>query len=570
LTGNIGRGRADSVAMRGMRRSLITAAGALLAGQALAMLLPGEVFVVGVARETIPFIVPLVAAAAAFVAAAKAATDERPFWLFVAAGSLAWGLGDIGFSIYGMTGYDPAGKLSLADIGYLALIPLWGAALVVHPSRSRRAIDRLGTSVDALVVLSFAATLTTVYVLIPALREATDVSGAIVTTAYPLGDLALIAVLVSILARSAHRMRSGDVLVAVAAAVFAVGDIAFARLSLIGAYEVGNPVDLTWSVAFICVAVGAGKALATGQDDERRSTFPLLAVVGLGATLVLAVLALTTHLRDTALLIGAVITGLLVVLRLGLLLVDRARLIDTLDEKVLELEEAHNARDRFIATVSHDLRSPLTAIDGFAQLLQEPAIAANADQVVQMASTIERNSRHLTNLTEDLLCAGQFATGHPPQLQLVAVNLRRAISDVMSDLRRDNVVVEGNPFVHALADERRLRQVLTNLVDNAFKHSGSQDVRVRVGQSDDGPTIEVSDRGKGMTPERMGRIFEPFANDVSKASSVGLGLYVVANLVSAMRGRLSVTSEIGGGTTFTVTLPGAKASVVRASGAQAS
>lgn len=528
----------------------------LLFAQALSMALSGDVFVVGVARECIPFIVPLVAAAAAFFTAVRNPGDERPFWLFVGAGSLAWAFGDIGFSIYGMLDYDPAGRLSLADAGYLALIPLWGAALVVHPSRSRRVIDRLGTSVDALVVLSFAATLTTVYVLIPALREATDVAGAVVTMAYPLGDLALIAVLVSILTRSAQSMRAGDVLVTIAAAVFAIGDIVFARLSLIGAYAVGNPVDLTWSFAFICVAWGAGKSLASQRDDERRIAFPLLAVVGIGAITCLTILAATTHMRDTALLGGAVVTGLLVVIRLGLLLIDRARLIGTLDVHVLALEEAHAARERFIATVSHDLRSPLTAISGFAELLVEPSVAEDPDQVLAMASTIQRNARHLTHLTEDLLTAGQFATGHPPMLELVSVNLRQTIGDVMHDLgRSDTVVVDGNPFVHALADERRLRQILTNLVDNAFKHSGSTDVSVKVGESTDGPTIEVIDQGVGMSPERLGRLFQPFMNDVTKATSVGLGLYVVGNLVTAMNGRLSVTSELGGGTTFTVTLP---------------
>jgi signal transduction histidine kinase len=556
--------------MRGIRRPLIGTAVALAAGQAVASLVHGGPTAVDIARDVIPFLIPLIAAAVAFLAAVKAPDDERAFWLFVGAGTFAWALGDIGFSVYGLLDFDAAVKLSLADAGYLALIPLWGAALVVHPSRSRRVIDRVGASVDALVVLSFVATLTTVYVLIPALREATDFGGAIVTMAYPLGDLALIAVLVSILSRSAQSMRAGDVLVTIAAAVFAIGDIVFARLSLTGAYDVGNPVDLTWSIAFICVALGAGRTLTSEKDDEQRSTFPILAVVGIGAITCLAVLALSTHMRDTALLVGAVITGLLVVVRLGLLLVDRANLIRTLDEKVLELEEAHSARDRFIATVSHDLRSPLTAIDGFAQLLQEPGISDNPEQVRQMASTIERNSRHLTNLTEDLLCAGQFATGHPPQLELTAVNLRQSIGNVMRDLRRDSVVIEGNPFVHALADERRLRQVLTNLVDNAFKHSGSVDVRVRVGESDDGPTIEVSDRGVGMAPERMGRIFEPFANDVTKASSVGLGLYVVANLVSAMGGRLSVTSEVGGGTTFTVTLPATSSATATDVNAQAS
>jgi signal transduction histidine kinase len=251
-----------------------------------------------------------------------------------------------------------------------------------------------------------------------------------------------------------------------------------------------------------------------------------------------------------------------------MLVTDRARLIGSLDEKVHELEEAHLARERFIATISHDLRSPLTAIEGFASLLQESSVAEDAGQVSDMAATIERNARHLTHLTEDLLCAGQFAAGHPPTLDVGTINLKQLADEVMGDLgRTDRVRIDGNPFVTASADRQRLRQVLTNLVDNAFKHSGSSDVRVHIGATDAGPTIEVTDGGVGISPERMGRIFEPFVRDVTKASSVGLGLYVVGNLVTAMGGRMSVTSEIGVGTTFTVTLPSAS-SVVGATGAE--
>jgi signal transduction histidine kinase len=542
--------------MRGARRALLAAAAVLFVAQFAAMFLPGGVSIVGVMRETIPFLVPLLAAAAAFVAAFKAPGPERPFWFFVAGGSLAWALGDIGFSIYSLVGYDPAGKFSMADVGYLALIPLWGAALIAHPSRSRRGIDRLGTSIDALVVLAFAATLTTTYVLIPALRDAPDLAGAIVLTSYPLGDLALIAVLVSILSRSAQEMRAGDLFVGVAAGVFAIGDILYARLSIVGTYEVGNPVDLTWSIAFLCVAFGAGRGLTNVKDDERRSTFPVLAILGLGGIVCLAGLAVLTRLRDTSLLAGAVITAFLVVARLAILLVDRAHLIHALDKNVAELEEAHAARERFIATVSHDLRSPLASINGFAELLQEPEVASDPSQVGQMAERILRNSRHLARLTEDLLCAGQFASGNPPHLMLEPINMRHTVDEVMTDLgRTDPVVVEGTPWIYATADRQRFQQVLTNLVENAFKHSGSTDVRVRVMLADEGPTLEVSDHGRGIEPERMGRIFDPFVSDFTRASSVGLGLYVVSSLVKAMNGRLSVTSELGKGTTFKVVLP---------------
>jgi signal transduction histidine kinase len=543
--------------MRGTRRVLLVAAAVLVAGQGAAIFLPEHLAPVVVARDVIPFLVPLVAALAAFVAAGSSRIEERSFWTFIGLGALAWALGDIGFSVYDLLDFDPSGRLTLADAGYLLLIPLWGAALIVHPSRSRRGIDRLGTSIDGLVVFSFAATLTTTYVLVPSLRDATDLAGAIVNVVYPIGDLALIAVLVSIMARAAHGLRTGDLAIAAAAAVFALGDILYVRMSLTGSYETGHPVDLTWSLAFLCVAFAAGRTLSVRtRSDEERSPLPLLALAGMVAVLCLAVIVAFTRLNDVALLAGAEITAMLVVSRLFILLLDRATLVRSLDEKVLELEDAHAARERFIATVSHDLRSPLTAIEGFAQLLQNPAFNADPERVVEMASTIERNARHLTNMSEDLLCAGQFATGNPPHLDLRTVNLRDVIVQTMNDLgRSDRVNVGGSPFVHAVADERRLRQIVTNLVDNAFKHSGSADIRVYAGESAEGSTIEVSDAGVGIDPERMTRIFDPFVSDRMNASSVGLGLYVVGNLVSAMGGRLSVTSVVGGGTTFTVVLP---------------
>jgi hypothetical protein len=96
------------------------------------------------------------------------APEARPAWLLLGCGALAWGLGDAGFSILELLGRAPGGTFSFADVGYLLLIPFWGAALVVHPSRSRRRFDRMGTSLDALTVVVAAAAVTAAYVLIPA------------------------------------------------------------------------------------------------------------------------------------------------------------------------------------------------------------------------------------------------------------------------------------------------------------------------------------------------------------------------------------------------------------------
>jgi signal transduction histidine kinase len=239
-----------------------------------------------------------------------------------------------------------------------------------------------------------------------------------------------------------------------------------------------------------------------------------------------------------------------------ILLFDRATLVNSFDNKVRQLEEANAARERFIATVSHDLRSPLASISGFAELLREPEILRQPQQVAEMTLSIERNARRLARLTEDLLCAGQFASGHPPPLRLKAIDLRQTAEEVLNDSgRTDQVKVEGSRWVYAMADRQRVQQILTNLLDNAFKHSGSKDVSIRVRHSDEGAEIDVSDRGVGIPQDRIDQIFDPFISDFSRQSNVGLGLYVVANLVGAMNGRISVASEPDAGTTFKIILP---------------
>jgi signal transduction histidine kinase len=386
------------------------------------------------------------------------------------------------------------------------------------------------------------------------LQQATDFAGAAVSWAYPVGDLALLSVLVSIRARSSEEFRIGDVMVAGAIVVFAVGDIVYARLAVVDAYDVGSPVDITWSIAFLLVALAAGRELSAKRNDDQR-TVPLLAVCGIAGMVLLAGLAIWTRLENTIVLAGAVATALLVVGRLVVLLLDRSRLLRAYDEKVEQLEEANAARERFIATVSHDLRSPLASISGFAELLREPEIMSDPQQVIEMTTSIERNARRLARLTEDLLCAGQLATGHPPPLRLASIDCRQIAEEAIGDMGlSDRVSVKGSRWIYAMADKQRVQQMIVNLVENAFKHSGSKEVQIGVVATDDGPVIEVADHGVGITPERIAQIFDPFVSDYQSPSSVGLGLYVVRNLVTAMGGRISVTSESDVGTTFRIVL----------------
>src|SRR5688572_4090540 len=251
------------------RQTPVLVAGVLAVLHGVALVAPKGHAAVSFANEVLPFLVPMAAAAACFVVAAGGRREERALWTLLGFGAVAWALGDIGFSIYALAGIDPSG-LTAADIGYLALIPLWIVALIVHPTRSRRRIDQLGGIVSALTILTVIATITIAYVLTPALREAENVAGATVNLAYPVGDLALLTVLVGIRARSGGRMRLGDLLLVAAFSVFAVGDIFYDRLALIGLYDVGHPVDLAWTVSFVLLAMAAGKSMSVSSEKDEQ------------------------------------------------------------------------------------------------------------------------------------------------------------------------------------------------------------------------------------------------------------------------------------------------------------
>ncbi|MEX2393473.1 MAG: HAMP domain-containing sensor histidine kinase [Actinomycetota bacterium] len=512
-----------------------------------------------VARDVLPIVVAFAAGVICTVAWRRAPEDSKLTWLLFGAGCYAWAVGDTAYSIYEIFQIDAAFSFTLADLGYLALIPCWVAGLIVHPSRSSRGMDRLGTAVDAGVIMIVAATVTGAYVLGPTFRDADNIGGLVVALAYPIADLALLAIFCTTRARASDRLTAVDLFIAGAIVTFSVGDIGFARLAIMGTYEVGHPVDLTWTLAFVFLMFAAGRVQSVAvSSSERATVVPLLSIIGaiaMGAITMLAVLS--DHLQSM-LLLGAAIAGVMLIVRLVILIADRARIVTELGDKIVQLEESNASRERFIATVSHDLRTPLAAIIGFAELLQDPDMITDPAEVTDMTVSIERNGRRLARLTEDLLCAGQFASGHPPPLKLVGVDLRQAAEEVVGDLGRgDRVKVEGSLWTYAMADEQRVQQVLTNLIDNALKHSGSKEVVVRIRPATVGAILEVADHGCGIAPDRIGAIFDPFVSDFKRSSSAGLGLFVVASLVSAMGARISVTSEVGAGTTFTITFPSA-------------
>ena len=242
---------------------------------------------------------------------------------------------------------------------------------------------------------------------------------------------------------------------------------------------------------------------------------------------------------------------------------------------VRELEEANLAKTLFLATVSHEVRTPLAALIGATDLLMETEMDTDAAHFVSM---VHRSSQRLVHLVDDLL---EFSGLESHQTLLhpepfVVRDLVDGIAQWALPMAQDRELsitfsVEDSVPVRALGDPRRVAQVVTHLVQNAitFTEEGTVDVRVRALPPDPDPgdthvtevwvEFIVADTGAGISPDHADALFEPFVQADRYTAlgqrGVGLGLAICRALVELMQGRVQVCSTLGEGSTFTFGLP---------------
>ncbi|MBB6033017.1 two-component system OmpR family sensor kinase [Phytomonospora endophytica] len=217
---------------------------------------------------------------------------------------------------------------------------------------------------------------------------------------------------------------------------------------------------------------------------------------------------------------------------------------------------------RFVADASHELRTPLTTVRGFAELYRQRGEAAPAEEVAASMRRIEEEAKRMGLLVEDLLLLARLDRERPVQLEPVdmlglAVDAVSGAKVTVPDRPLELKVGKGPLMV--LGDELRLRQVLSNLLDNAIAHTPPETpIEVRVYAEAPYVFLEVADSGPGMTPEQAERVFERFyrADPARgrKAGGSGLGLAIVAALVAAHNGLITVDTDLGVGTVFRVRL----------------
>jgi CheY-like chemotaxis protein/two-component sensor histidine kinase len=227
-------------------------------------------------------------------------------------------------------------------------------------------------------------------------------------------------------------------------------------------------------------------------------------------------------------------------------------------------ERASRTKSEFLARMSHEFRTPLNGIIGFAQLLTMPGALPLAEAQVQQLRLIERSGRSLLTLVNEVLDIARVESG-TLELQTRAVGLRTqcaaalALSAPVAATAQITLDLRAGPEVVASADPNRLRQVLSNLVSNAIKYGRRGGLVALVcGVDAAGGYIEVHDDGMGLDADQLSQLFVPFQRVGAERLGIegsGLGLVIARQLTEAMAGRIEVRSEVGVGSVFTVRLP---------------
>jgi signal transduction histidine kinase len=249
----------------------------------------------------------------------------------------------------------------------------------------------------------------------------------------------------------------------------------------------------------------------------------------------------------------------------SVLALQNARLFHEIEEKGRELEIASRHKSQFLANMSHELRTPLNAILGYTELILDRIYGEIPERVRGVLDRVQSNGRHLLGLINDVLDLAKIEAGQlnlslaDYSLQSVIETVSVAVESLATEKQLAlNIEIPPN-LPHGYGDERRLSQVLLNLVGNAIKFTDAGEVAIKASAANGSFTVAVRDTGPGISETDQIKIFEEFqqadSSSTRQKGGSGLGLSIAKKIVEMHGGRLWVESAVGHGSTFFMAVP---------------
>src|SRR4029434_4189830 len=252
----------------------------------------------------------------------------------------------------------------------------------------------------------------------------------------------------------------------------------------------------------------------------------------------------------------------------SVLAIENVRLFDEIQDKSKQLAEASERKSQFLSSMSHELRTPLNAIIGLTEMMVSNAARFGTEKALEPLRRVNAAGTHLLSLINEILDLSKIEAGKL-ELNPEPVNLARLIDEVvgtagqLAEKNKNRLIVEAQENLGALnADSLRLKQILLNLLSNACKFTKQGEVALRVRKVADGRDwveLAVADTGIGLTAEQQAKLFQDFTQADSltarRYGGTGLGLAITRKLARMMGGDVTVMSEPGKGSVFTVRLP---------------
>lgn len=232
-----------------------------------------------------------------------------------------------------------------------------------------------------------------------------------------------------------------------------------------------------------------------------------------------------------------------------------------------EKENVENIKSDFVTLASHQLRTPLSGIKWYTEILLSEKHDSLTDRQKKYLKEVYRSNERAISLVNDLLDVSRIQEGHI-HLELRAVRIEKVIQEIIDSFESIiqankvdvNFEVKHGPLPPVTTDSEKLRRVIINLLSNSVKYTPSGgEINIVLEQKDDELQISIRDTGVGIPEEEKEKIFEKFfrGQQVIKIApdGTGLGLYIAKSLIQAMGGEISFDSKVGEGTTFTINLP---------------